>query len=89
MKDTHLYVDLSANENSVNITVDFLLDGLVGDSQQSDEDMYFDDSTDVEQVGINFVFNCKGKDGVSVSAPDGVLTEAEINTLFLLLSNLM
>ena len=76
------------SKNSVNITVDFLLDGLEGDSQQADEDMYLDDSSDVAQVGINFAFNCKIKDGVTVSAPASVLTEAEINTLFLLLSGI-
>ena len=87
MKDTHLYVDLESKDNSVNIAVDLLLDGLAGDSQQSEDDMYLDDSSDMEQVRINFAYSCKAKDGVTVTAPDNVLTEAEINTLVLLLSN--
>lgn len=76
--DTHIYVTLGADDNSATFLIDVLLDGLA----QTDSEL--GSTAGVSQVGIVFEVSCKVKDVTAVSAPTSVLTEAELNTLFML-----
>ncbi|MBE7058036.1 MAG: hypothetical protein E7387_02910 [Ruminococcaceae bacterium] len=90
MKDTHFYIDMSADENSAKFNLDILLDGLVSDETEeetSEFPEYEDESFELSQMGITLGIECKAKD-VTVSAPASVLTEAEINTLLVVIASL-
>lgn len=76
--DTHIYVTLGADDNSATFLIDVLLDGL------AETDSELGSTAGVSQVGIVFEASCKVKDVTAVSAPTSVLTEAELNTLFML-----
>ena len=76
--DTHIYVTLGADDNSATFLIDVLLDGLA----QTDSEL--GSTAGVSQVGIVFEVSCKVKDVTAVSVPTSVLTEAELNTLFML-----
>ena len=76
--DTHIYVTLGADDNSATFLIDVLLDGL------AETDSELGSTAGVSQVGIVFEVSCKVKDVTAVSAPTSVLTEAELNTLFML-----
>ena len=91
--DTHLNITMGANDTTATFLIDILLDGLATE-ETNEETIEYDEWEDYEeesepaisQVAIVFEVNCAVKEISEIKAPTKVLTEAEINTLFALLS---
>lgn len=74
--NTHFYIDMSADDNSVKFSAELLVDASKID--ESDAEM--------EQAKFNFELGCQVKEVSPIQVPSKIITESELNTLMLFLS---
>lgn len=74
--NTHFYIDMSADDNSVKFSAELLVDASKID--ESDSEM--------EQAKFNFELGCQVKEVSPIQVPSKIITESGLNALMLFLS---